>query len=394
MHNIKNQVELVIVSNCTNGVTENEIPIHPEHSTMYGLGKVIGQENRNLSCRCIDIDEHTSHNALIQELSSFSEEYATAYREGKRYVEGFLRIDIGNKEKGSLPIKKNGVYVVTGGAGGIGLELSSYLASKGPVQLIFINRTPVPDRSQWKDLIKSRGNKWGKRLIKISGMEKNGTEVSFYSADISDYSTMKDVMEDIISKYEGINGIIHCAGLAGDGFILKKDEDVFKSVLSPKVYGAWVLDDLTKDQELDFMIYCSSIASVFGGAGQGDYAAANSYLDAFSTSRNRNCKKTISICWPAWEEVGMYAESTSRMKPIIQPLSIANAIDIFDKIAGTNLPKVVVGDTNSTALPLNSFIDTGKLLSYINIDNSIGREKADMVLSEAKKPVRNVVLTG
>ena len=109
--------------------------------------------------------------------------------------------------------------------------------------------------------------------------------------------------------YEVITGVIHGAGVAGDGFIIRKDESMFREVIGPKVQGTWILSELTREDRPDFFVMFSSIATIIGEGGQGDYTAANSYLDAFSAYRSRSeGGRTVTINWPAWKETGMAAD--------------------------------------------------------------------------------------
>jgi 3-oxoacyl-(acyl-carrier-protein) synthase len=119
------------------------------------------------------------------------------------------------------------------------------------------------------------------------------------------------VIDSIVARYGVINGIIHSAGIISDKYIIRKTVEDFKEVIAPKISGVSNLDEATRNIQLDWMVFFSSIAGAFGNAGQVDYALGNCYMDYFSYYRNQQVAKgertgkTVSINWPLWKEGGM-----------------------------------------------------------------------------------------
>jgi hypothetical protein len=104
-----------------------------------------------------------------------------------------------------------------------------------------------------------------------------------------------------------LKGVIHCAAVLEDGVLANQDWTRFARVMAPKADGAWLLHALTRDKELDFFVMFSSIASVFGSRGQGNYTAANSFLDALAHYRRVQGFPALSVNWGAWMKVGLAA---------------------------------------------------------------------------------------
>ena len=141
-------------------------------------------------------------------------------------------------------IKKTEI-VITGGLGGIGLEVAKHLAEKASVRLGLVNRTKMPKRSLWDEmLLKGEDEKVCRRIKAVKEIEAKGSMVECLSADVSSLDQMKQIMEALRQKYGRIDGVIHAAGVAGDGFI-RKDENIQQRNMS-KIHGTWVLDHVTR----------------------------------------------------------------------------------------------------------------------------------------------------
>ncbi|HEX3048372.1 MAG TPA: SDR family NAD(P)-dependent oxidoreductase [Bacillota bacterium] len=344
---LSHDLRLILISEFVNEVTRNESRIIPENATLFGLGKVVGMEYSNLKLRGLDIDETTTAEEILRELAAVNYTFVTAYRAGERYVEVFTKIQISEFESSPIPIHNHGVYIITGGAGGIGLEMGKYLASQNRVNLAFINRTKLPERSDWETIItRDKNGKLAKKLQGIQAIEQNGSQVVSYSADVSNQDQMAPIIDELRTKYGKINGIIHSAGVVGDGFIIRKEEDVFQKVLAPKVQGTWILDQLTQDDHLDFLVLFSSVATLLAGGGQGDYTAANAYLDSFAAYRGKQEKKTLTINWPTWKETGMAVDYGVTQDSIFKALGTARAIACFTEVLNSSLSKAIIGALN------------------------------------------------
>jgi len=342
---IRDRIEIVLVSEYANEVDKSEEIINPHNAALFGLGKVVGQEYRQLKCRCIDIDIHTDADRIAKEIISGTGDYLAAYRQNNRYTEKLSPVSADNAGTLNTPIKDTGVYIITGGLGGIGLEISKYLTGRNKVNLAMISRSKVPLREAWDEILRKEEDKKAVKTIEaLKALEEAGAEVTCYSADVSRAEELMPALEAARHKYGKINGIIHGAGVAGDGFIIKKEEQVFEDVIAPKMNGTFLLDKLTERDMLDFFIVFSSITSLLAGAGQGDYTAANAYLDSFAAYRNRKGKRTIAVNWAAWKETGMAVNYGAHLKKeVFEAISTREAIGVFDKVLESSLGRAIIG---------------------------------------------------
>jgi len=199
--------------------------------------------------------------------------------------------------------RDGGVFLVTGGAGALGLIVAREIArrSRGST-IVLTGRSPVTTR------------------IKTAADEIHalGARVIYERVDIASKSGVNSMVERILKECGALSGIVHCAGVVDDKSILKKTSAEFENVLRPKVSGLCNLDEATKSMSLDCFILFSSVAAVFGNPGQADYAAGNSFMNGFSVFRNHLVNlgqrkgQTIAINWPLWADGGMDADAASK----------------------------------------------------------------------------------
>ena len=343
-----NNIDFNIIVQYAYEVNKRQRTVFPEDAAVVGVGKSIGLEHPYIKCRCIDIDEYTPANAIVQEIKSQYRNYLVAYRYGKRFTQYIDTLDIDNVQSHKTDIRGSGVYIITGGTGAIGLEIAKLLSSSGPVNIALINRSVFPPVEKWNEIAEGGADaNICKKILLLSSLKKNGSTITLCHADVSDLEKMREVISDLRSKFTRINGVFHIAGNAGDGFIRLRTKSDFRNVLAPKIEGTWVLDRLTQEDELDFFVMFSSVSSIISEAGQADYAGANSYLDSYSNYAIRNGKRFIAINWPAWSETGMAVEyKVDLTKEIFSPISTAEAVDVMINILNKNINGAVIGKLN------------------------------------------------
>jgi polyketide synthase PksL len=212
-----------------------------------------------------------------------------------RYVGELAPYTPTENDPSALPLRQNGVYLITGGLGGLGFIFGEYLARNFQAKLVLIGRSALS----------------AKHEEKVSQLTRHGAEVFYLQADVSELEDMRMVVRQAKARFSQINGVIHAAGVNHDAFVLKKTREEMDAVLAPKVYGAINVDLATSGENLDLFVMFSSVAGVMGNAGQCDYAYGNRFLDSFAECREnlgraqKRRGRTLSIDWPLWEEGGM-----------------------------------------------------------------------------------------
>jgi acyl transferase domain-containing protein/acyl carrier protein len=313
--NLNEPVEVSIVSNDMHALSDGDRS-RPEKATLLGPCMVMPQENPWITCRSIDISlpspgswqERRCHDLLVAELAEPVGEKVLAHRGPNRWRRTFLPLRLDGNGAGSRSVRERGVYLITGGLGGIGLVLSQHLARTARARLVLTGRSALPPRDDWDRWVEAHGrdDATADKIRQVRELEAAGAEVLVLRADAASFSQMQDVVEEACRRFGGVDGVIHAAGVSGGGLIQLKDRGEVERVLAPKVEGALVLEALCRPLQPDFLLFCSSLLGVAGELGQVDYCAANAFLDAFAHHVVRTGGPyTVSVDWDAWRQVGM-----------------------------------------------------------------------------------------
>lgn len=345
--NINRKLDVVLISEYCSEVTKSEQCIIPENSAFLGLGKAVVIENPDLRCRCIDMDNETSSDLLINEIKAGFVDFCIAFRNGNRYVEAIKEAELSTFNDDMIEIKEGSVYIVTGGLGDKGLELAKFISTYKKVKFAMINRSVLPERNLWDELLnKGEDRSLCKKILAVKEMEAAGSIIKLYSADLSSLDQMEATVSRIKCELGSISGIFHCAGTTKRNILINKDDREFGGGLASKVQGTWILDRTTNDEKPDFMVVFSSVSSLSGFPGQGDYTTANSYLDAYCMSRNRKGMRTISINWAEWQDAEMVPGSSLRMDGTFKSISSIEAMEVLSRIIRKSVKRIVVGEIN------------------------------------------------
>ncbi len=350
---------LFIISNNMQSVTGEDI-VYPQKSTLIGLCKNIPQEYTNISCRSIDIGNissikrniHKLVQELYNEISSKVVEVLVAYRGNLRFVEEYQSLKIDDSPYVEDRLKEKGVYMITGGTGGIGFVLAEYLAKNYKARLVLIGRSSFPGKDQWEKWVGEYGEEdaTSRKIRKVQELEKHGSEVIVAGANVASFEEIYRVTKDAEELFGSINGVIHAAGVPGVGAIQSKTKESANNVFLSKAEGTLTLDKVFDNRVLDFFLICSSMASIVSAIGQADYASANAFVDGYIKYKNSIDNKTFTACinWDTWSDVGMtvkaaeqydYLSLSEELKKAILPEEGKLA---FEKVMRCLEPQVLV----------------------------------------------------
>lgn len=341
----------VLTNNSQRLLSEQEIK--PEKALQLGACRVIPVEYQNIKCCTIDcVLPNTGSmqeliELLIDEAYFMPCEGMIAYRGTERWKQEFEAIkpnmnndgSIKLKNGSSIKLKDDGVYVITGGLGGIALETAQYISSEIlGAKLVLIARSKFPKLEQWENWLEthSKRDRISQKILRLKKITSSGAEICICQADVTEHSQLKNVREIILNRFGKIDGIIHAAGSPGGSMIQLKNKEQAQKVLAPKVKGTIALYETFKDCGIDFMILYSSLNAITGGFGQIDYSAANAFLDAFAQAHDsRKGTRYISIDWDRWPGIGMAsgtAQGTVVEMPAVHPLLGKCLLDNEDRI--------------------------------------------------------------
>ena len=300
-------LRLAVISNNAQAVTNVETA-RPEKATVIALCKVIPQEYQNILCRSIDVtlppactrQETALVDSLIAEIRSDASEHIIAYRGTQRWTQSFepLRLE------GNGRLREGGVYLITGGMGGVGLLLAQRLAQTVRARIVLA----------------------GRRIRKLQELEDAGAEVLYRSVDVSEETQVQALIDEIYDRFGVLDGVFHAAGTThGKSFSAPLSElgtEESEEQFHAKVYGTYSLAKALDGRAVDFCMLFSSNSAVLGGLGFGAYAAANLFLDSFAASESKTGPaRWVSANWDGWllsdeqESVAHTSMAKYAMKP-------------------------------------------------------------------------------
>jgi acyl transferase domain-containing protein/acyl carrier protein len=346
------KAKITVVTNQLEDVAGNE-RLRPEKAILLGPCKVIPQEYSNLICCIVDVELTSADSAakvrlvrqILAESQADSVASVVAYRGPHRWVQIFEPIQssapIQNCFKNCL--KQGGVYFITGGLGGIGLTLAEHLAKTRQAKLVLLGRSEFPSRENWPTLLATMGeaDTTRRKIEAVMRLEALGADVLVLQADVAIQAELEMAVAQAHRRFDAIHGVIHAAGEVGSGLISAKTEAMVAQVFAPKVQGTRALQAIFKDEPLDFMFLCSSLATIAGGLSKVDYCSANAYLDAIAHAAHRESAfPVISVNWDSWREVGMAADVAM---PAGVGISPQEGVEVFERILnGVRRPQVII----------------------------------------------------
>ncbi|ABX06598.1 Beta-ketoacyl synthase [Herpetosiphon aurantiacus DSM 785] len=314
---IDDPVELLVATASIQAVDPSDLP-DADNATILGACTVIGQENLSITVRNIDLSLPADLNsaelpvaALVAECQKQNSDLHVAYRGNQRFVQQYqpLRLEVPE----SPAVRPGGVYVITGGLGGVGLVLAEHLARTAQAKLVLVGRQGLPERAAWDAWLREHGadDATSQRIQRVRMIEAAGGSVLVVAADVAMVAGFQRVIAATEQQFGSINGVLHAAGISDStayNLIQLLEQATYAAHFQPKVYGLYALEAALGDRPLDFCVLFSSISAVLGGLGFAGYAAANCFIDAFTERHNRtHAVPWVSVNWDTWQlKVGQH----------------------------------------------------------------------------------------
>jgi phthiocerol/phenolphthiocerol synthesis type-I polyketide synthase E len=320
--------------------------VHPAKAAMRGLVKTAPREMRNLTIRGVDAGggaAETVASHLFHELRSGSTEREVALRGRKRWVARHSAIRLDRTAGTPSILREKGVYVITGGLGGLGLELAKELTRQSRARIVLIGRSGLPPRSAWASIAAAPADgALRDRVRAVLAVEEANGQVLVCTGDVTDEARMREIRAEIMRAYGQVDGVFHLAGVADGGLVELRAKEAAGRVLAPKVLGTYVLDRVFRPR---LLVLYSSMAAITGQYGLSDYAGANACLDAYAQAQWGVGRHVISINWPQWTDVGMASRADNTLPEVYREGAIcpAEAARVLWSILSSGIgPQVVV----------------------------------------------------
>ncbi len=329
--------------------------IDPARTAVAGLLRTIEQESPTVRTRHVDFQAHdaavdAAH--LLDELAALDRDAETAYRDGGRWVSRLERLDLAHAEMRPLPFKAGGMYLLTGGLGGVGVEIGSLLLKRFAARLLVIGRTPVPEHSAPDETSITAERRASLQALRMAAA--GGGAVHYEVADVDDPARIGDAVAAAKRRWAcDFDGIIHLAGVFKDRLLDEETAESFAQTLAPKLAGALALDRVLTEQQGRLFISFGSVTGILGRVGGAAYAAANSFQDAFTRVQRRRGIDAYCLAWSAWDDVGMIRgyPATSGQASGYFALSKTQGLNSFLAVLHAGEPVAFIGvDARSAAV--------------------------------------------
>jgi acyl transferase domain-containing protein len=301
-------------------------PIVAARATVHGPCTILPVEDPDGSIRLLDLlhGGPAPVDQVVGELLTAPGNQVLALRGGRRWAPDFEVLDLGEPDpQDAAPLRRNGVYLITGGLGGIGLALAERLARDASARLVLLGRTPVPARESWPTILAdpTASDEVRRRIEGLRRLEALGCSFELVAGNVAEPADVRRAVDLARDRFGALHGVIHAAGVPGVGMMQFKTIDDVERVLAPKVWGALAIAEAIGEDPLDFLVLFSSVAAWTGALGQADYSAANAFLDAFARSGALPQAKVVSVGWGEWTWNG-WEEGLSGYEPVLRAFYI------------------------------------------------------------------------
>ncbi|HEY2322501.1 MAG TPA: SDR family NAD(P)-dependent oxidoreductase, partial [Thermoanaerobaculia bacterium] len=289
------------------------------------LCRSLAEEMPGVSFRTIAIDDPSDAAALLA-AEPLGGEHEVSYVGGRRRIRTTREIAAGDWTPAAPPLREGGVYLIVGGAGGLGSTFARHLAERWKARLILTGRRPAADAL-------------------LADIARLGGEAIYRAADAADPVAMRAVVAEAVERWGAIHGLVHSAIVLANAPIARMTDDDLNAALRPKAQGTAAVFAALEGQPLDFAAIFSSAISFSGGAGQSNYAAASGIQDALAAQwRARLRCPVVTIHWGFWGDVGIVATDAHRRgvaRRGVASIGTGEGIEAFERILAAGFEEVM-----------------------------------------------------
>lgn len=370
----KRHFAFIVVTSNANKIGSKEI-VSPLNAMAVSFAKGIFAEFPSLRVRCVDLDYNSDTlqgvDCILREMANEQLVAYSAYRDNLKYLPCLTRVKPKEGDPLEKVVKNGSVYLVTGGASGIGLEIARSLAKRAKCTIIILGRTEIKSNVPSKQI--------DSRVQGIRELEQLGAKVEYHSVDISDIDAMSTLLDKIFANYPKITGVVHSAGVTTDWTSIgQKTLESVRATLAPKVLGTTILDQLTKRMNPGFFVLFSSLNSLVAQKNSADYAAANAFQNGYAELVNNQSGKYKSLLWPGWRDVGMSAalnlNDINEQDLALKPLSVTDGVEAFNQSFSVEGDCVIVANVNLTGFVSNPYFKLSFDLPEVKTEAEINKE--------------------
>ncbi|WP_437597390.1 SDR family NAD(P)-dependent oxidoreductase [Sorangium sp. So ce590] len=308
-------------------------PVSVSQAPLLGFGRVLASEHPELRCTRVDLSPARAPEeaaSLVRELDATDDEDHIALRASERYVARMARGALRGRLAGGVDLRPDGSYLIVGGLGGLGLSLARWMVARGARHLVLAGRSGASEEARRA----------------IDALEARGAQVVVAQADVSRRDQVVELLAAIDRRAPPLRGVVHAAMVIADSTVMEQSAERFWKTMAPKMHGAWNLHALTASRPLDFFVMYSSVASLLGAPGNGNYTAASAFQDALAHHRRALGLPALSINWGIFSDVGIAVRQADVMGRVgdrgMDSLTEADGLRMLERLLAADMPQIAV----------------------------------------------------
>jgi acyl transferase domain-containing protein/acyl-CoA synthetase (AMP-forming)/AMP-acid ligase II/surfactin synthase thioesterase subunit len=316
-------------------------------SPVWGFGKTLYLEHPEWRGGMIDLTAadpvRTKADNAVKKIVNQEFESCVALRGHRQYVQKIVRAPLA--AGAAARFRDDGVYIITGGLGGLGLAFAEWAVARGARKLVLLSRRTVPDRSTWPSISENEAEHGVVR--KLMALTDAGAEVETISLDVRDGAALANLFDRLDEKKIAVRGIVHAAGVNWFGKVMTLAVDQFLDTLKTKITASWELHRHSLDRDLDCFVLFSSVSAVWGSVELSHYTAANQFMDMLSLHRRALGLPALCVDWGPWADVGMsanHAEQTILEKLGFVLMPPDRALAAMEAVLAADRPLSLIAD--------------------------------------------------
>ena len=339
----RSTAKLWVITRGAQAVTASQREVRVEESPAWGAARCVGLEHPAVWGGLLDLDPDAkdTDNAkqCLTAITRAGGEDEASVRQLLRYVPRMIRTERPPRRKSG--IRADGLYLVTGGLGEVGLTVAQWLVESGARDLVLAGRSGLPERSAWSQLPEESSE--AKKIGTILALEARGATIRIARVDIADPAQVQELFASFPAGK--LRGVIHAAAALGAALTNNVTRQQVATILRPKTQGTWLLHQHTAAMNLDFFVMFSSNASLLGARELSHYSAANQFLDTFAHYRHRLGLPAATINWGAWEMMGSTTEQDRERlyRGGLNPMPTRDALAGLGDVIASEIPQIAIG---------------------------------------------------
>ncbi|MEO8804850.1 MAG: type I polyketide synthase [Burkholderiaceae bacterium] len=328
-------------------------PSAPWQAPLWGWGRGFALEHPGQWGGLVDLpaagDVEAGAQTLLAAIDADDTEDQTAWRGGKRLAARL--VNAAAPAAATPSFKADACYLVTGGFGGLGLVVARWMAERGARHIALLGRHVDAAAES------------------VRALEALGVKVYPLQGDVADEAALSKLLQQLRADAPPLRGVMHAAAALSTAPLADMTLTQVAEMLRPKLAGTVLLERLTRDQGLDFLVLFSSTTALLGASGLAHYAAANSFLDAFALAMNP-LRRVLSVNWGTWEVMRLASADNQRSyrEGGLQPMAASDALDALGRLLAGTQPQAVVAKVDWSVLkPLHEARRSRPLLARLGV---------------------------